>query len=166
MLDLIRLLRGCLRQLPLNTARAPSTRASYSLRWRIFSDWCVAVDVDPVTCSVPLVLRFLQSQLDQGKAASTIRVYASAISAFHGGTDGLLLGKHPLVCQFLKGARCLCPGCTLRASNWDLPLVLNSLTTLPHEPIVDTDLKALSMKIAFLLALCSAKWVGELCGLL
>ncbi len=32
--------------------------------------------------------------------------------------------------------------------------VLNSLTTLPHEPIADTDLKAPSMKIAFLLSPC------------
>ncbi len=66
----------------LSNARAPSTRANYSLRWRIFSEWCLGMEVDPVACSVPLVLRFLQSQLDQGKGASTIRVYASAISAW------------------------------------------------------------------------------------
>ncbi|KAJ8001185.1 hypothetical protein DPEC_G00188670 [Dallia pectoralis] len=44
----------------LDNARAPSTRANYSIR-------------------------FLQAQLDQGKAASTIRGYASAISASHQG---------------------------------------------------------------------------------
>ncbi|KAL7374684.1 hypothetical protein ABVT39_005327 [Epinephelus coioides] len=46
--------------------------------------------VDPITCSVPLAL-----QLDQGKATSTIKVYASSISAFHNGYNGLPLGRRP-----------------------------------------------------------------------
>lgn len=82
----------------LNNARAPSTRANYAIKWRIFSEWCLGTNVDPITCSVPLVLRFLQFQLDQGKAASTIKVYASSISAFHGRVDGKPVGRHPLVC--------------------------------------------------------------------
>ena len=30
----------------LNNARAPSTRASYALRWRIFSGWCQSMDME------------------------------------------------------------------------------------------------------------------------
>ena len=149
----------------LNNARAPSTRACYALRWGIFSDWCVGMDLEPATCPVPQVLRFLQSELDQGKAASTVKVYASAISAFHRGVDNGPLGRHPLVGQFLKGARRLRPGRTLRAPGWDLPTVLTSLTVGPYEPILDADLRSLSLKTAFLLALCSAKRVSELCAL-
>ncbi len=144
----------------LNNARAPSTRANYAIKWRIFSEWCLGTDVDTITCSVPLVLRFLQFQLDQGKVASTIKVYASSISAFHGRVDGQAVGRHPLVCQFLKGVRRLCPNRTLRAPSWDLPLVLDSLTKPPYEPLANTDLKALSLKTAFLLAIYSAKRVG------
>lgn len=143
----------------LNNARAPSTRANYSIKWRIFAEWCLGLNVDPITCSVPLVLRFLQAQLDQGKAASTIRVYAASISASHRGVDGQPLGRHPLVSQFL------CPNRTLRVPNWDLPLVLDSLTKPPYEPMADADFKAWSLKTAFLLAICSAKRVGELCAL-
>ena len=150
----------------LNNARAPSTRASYALRWRIFSDWCQSMDIEPAAaCPVPHVLRFLQSQLDQGKAVSTVKVYASAISAFHQGTNNGPLGRHPLVGQFLKGARRLRPARTLRAPGWDLPMVLASLTGAPYEPIADADLRSLSLKTAFLLALCSARRVGELCAL-
>ncbi|KAK0154023.1 hypothetical protein N1851_003886 [Merluccius polli] len=105
------------------------------------------------------------SELDQGKAASTVKVYASAISAFHQGVDNGPLGRHPLVCQFLKGARRLRPGRTLRAPGWDLPTVLTSLTVGPYEPILNADLRSLSLKTAFLLALCSAKRVSELCAL-
>ena len=114
---------------------------------------------------MPHVLRFLQSQLDQGKAVSTVKVYASAISAFHQGTNNGPLGRHPLVGQFLKGARRLRPARTLRAPGWDLPMVLASLTEAPYEPIADADLRPLSLKTAFLLALCSARRVGELCAL-
>ncbi len=97
--------------------------------------------------------------------ASTVKVYASAISAFHKGINSLPLGRHPQVCQFLKGARQLSPGRTLQAPSWDQPFVLQSLTRAPYEPTVDADLRALSLKTAFLLALCSAKRVGELCAL-
>ncbi|KAK0135508.1 hypothetical protein N1851_028633 [Merluccius polli] len=109
-------------------------------------------------CPVPHVLRFLQSQLDQGKAVSTVKVYASAISAFHQGTNNGPLGRHPLVGQLLKGARRLRPARTLQ-------MVLASLTEAPYEPIADADLRSLSLKTALLLALCSAGRVGELCAL-
>ncbi len=42
----------------LNNARAPSTCANYAIKWRIFSEWCLGTNVDPITCSVPLVLHF------------------------------------------------------------------------------------------------------------
>lgn len=87
------------------------------------------MNADPVACSRPLVLHFLWSQLDQGKGVSTIRVYVSAISVFHGGTDGLPLGRHRLVCQFLKGARRLCPSHTLQ-------VVLKCLTKALYEPLL------------------------------
>jgi hypothetical protein len=41
--------------------------------------------------------------------------------------------------------------------SWDL-------TEAPYEPIADADLRSLSLKTAFLLALCSARRVGELCA--
>ncbi len=70
-----------------------------------------------------------------------------------------------MVCQFLKGVHRLCPNCTLRAQSWDLPLILDSLTKPPYEPMADADLKTLSIKITFLLAICYAKRIGELCAL-
>ena len=70
-----------------------------------------------------------------------------------------------MVCQFLKGVCRLCPNCTLWVPNWDLPFVLDSHTKPPYEPMADADFKALCLKTAFLLAICSAKRVGELCAL-
>lgn len=144
------------------SARASSTRLQYENRWRLFSRWCSARDVDPLSCSVSSVLEFLQSLLDGGRSPSTLKVYVAAISCHHSGVDGRTMGSHNLVSLFLRGARRLRPPSVLRAPVWDLPLVLDSLCRPPFEPLAQADLKWLSCKTAFLLAIVSAKRVGEL----
>ena len=47
-------------------------------------------------------------------------------------------------------------------SSWGPGLVLSSLTWAPYEPLSQIDLKFLSLKTLFLLAVCSAKRVSEL----
>lgn len=59
----------------------------------------------------------------------------------------------------------MCPNRILQAPNWDLPLVLDSLTKPPYELMADADFKTLSLKTTFLMAIYSAKRVGELCAL-
>ncbi|XP_037549573.1 usherin [Nematolebias whitei] len=44
-------------------ARAPSTRQQYENRWRLFSQWCSDHNKDPVSCTIPTILEFLQSLL-------------------------------------------------------------------------------------------------------
>ena len=146
----------------IQSARAPSTQACYSQKWGVFSDWCHNKQLDPVICSVHSILGFLQSLLDLGRASSTVKVYAAAISSFHQPVHGQAVGKHPLVSQFIKGARRLRPGRALRAPSWDLATVLHSLTLAPYEPLDQADLKFLTQKTVFLLAICSAKRVSEL----
>ena len=45
---------------------------------------------------------------------------------------------------------------------WNLSVVLNELTKAPFEPMKDTDLKHLTLKTAFLLALASGKCHSEI----
>ena len=45
---------------------------------------------------------------------------------------------------------------------WNFSVVLNELTEAPFEPMKDTDLKHLSLKTAFLLALAAAKFMSGL----
>lgn len=144
------------------SARASSTRRQYENRWRLFSRWCSGHDEDPVSCSVPTILNFLQSLLDEGRSPSTIKVYVAAISCYHTRIDGCTVGSHNLVSLFLRGARRLHPRSVPRAPVWDLPLVLDALCSPPFEPLAQADLKWLSCKTAFLLAIVSAKRVSEL----
>ncbi|KAK0152737.1 hypothetical protein N1851_005729 [Merluccius polli] len=116
----------------------------------------------PASCPLPVVLAFLQSRLDAGLAASTIKVYVAAISAQHNRVDGVTVGSHTLVTRFLKGAQRLRPPLRNPVPRWDLPLVLGALSRPPFEPLQDLGLDVLSMKTAFLLAIASARRVSEL----
>ncbi|KAK0154140.1 hypothetical protein N1851_003764 [Merluccius polli] len=141
---------------------APDEALRPDARWKLFSDWCNGKAADPVRCPVAIVLEFLQSLLDSGRSHSTLRVYVAAISSRHEGVDGATVGCHRLVSLFLRGALRLRPPRTLRAPAWDLPLVLEAMSLPPFEPLTQVGLKWLSMKVAFLLAITSAKRVGEL----
>ena len=143
-------------------ARAPSTRRLYGAKWGVFSSWCRDRGHDPQTCSVAIVLRFLQFLFQRERAHSTLKVYVAAISAGRGAMGVASVGRNPMVAQFLKGARRLRPPRELRAPPWDLRLVLRSLVVAPYEPLDQADLKFLSFKALFLLAMCSARRVGEL----
>lgn len=146
----------------INSSRAPSTNALYANRWKIFSEWCQVLGQDPTHCPLPSVLRFLQSLFDKGLTPSTIKVYAAAISASHVRVEGRTIGSHPLVARFLKGSLRLRPPQRNRVPPWDLLLVLRALCRAPFEPLQTTELSLLSMKTAFLLAITSARRVGEL----
>ncbi|KAK0135107.1 hypothetical protein N1851_029077 [Merluccius polli] len=117
---------------------------------------------DPVHCAIPKVLEFLQSLLEGGRSPATLRVYVAAISSRHARVDGNTVGCHRLVSLFLKGALRLRPPQAQRAPVWDLPLVLDALCLPPFEPLAQAELKWVSAKTAFLLAITSARRVGEL----
>ncbi|XP_063058120.1 uncharacterized protein LOC134451544 [Engraulis encrasicolus] len=149
----------------IQSARAPSTRSVYDMKWRAFERWCVQKGVIPFQCSITHVLTFLQELFEKGLAYSTLKVYLSAISACHVGYDGVSPGAHPLANRFLKGARRLRPAVRSTVPSWDLSLVLNALSQAPFEPLQTASIKVLSYKTALLLALVSAKRVSEITAL-
>ncbi|XP_077367689.1 uncharacterized protein LOC144011105 [Festucalex cinctus] len=158
------LLTGCTESVTrtILNARAPSTRQQYANRWKLFVTWCGERGVDPVSCSIPTILDFLQSLLDKGRSQSTLKVYVAAISARHVGADGGSVGRHELVSLFLRGALRLCPRPAPRVPAWDLQLVLDGLCRPPFEPLAGADLLWVSRKTALLLAVASAKRVSDL----
>lgn len=144
-------------------ARAPSTRAAYSYRWQLFAAWCGSNQVDPYLASAQQILQFLQSQLEARKAAVTLRGLVAAIKAVRIGEVALCAQDCALISRFLQGAHRL----TVRTAGpavppWDLDIVLGALQSPPFEPLRGADLKWLSIKTAFLLAITSARRVSEL----
>ncbi len=95
--------------LTITSARAPSTRRAYTLKWNLFVEWCSSHQEDPWRCSIRAVLSFLQQGLERRLSPSTLKVYVAAISAYHDPVEGKSVGKHNLVVRFLRGARRLNP---------------------------------------------------------
>ncbi len=72
------------------------------------------------------------------------------------------LGMHNLIRTFLKGVSRLRPSRKGMVPQWDLNLVLSSLSCAPFEPLTNAAVKWLSLKSAFLLAIATARRVSEL----
>ena len=143
-------------------ARAPTTRVQYDNKWKLFTQWCGERGECPQTCSLSVILSFLQFLLEAGRAPSTLRVYAAAMSLYHDPVDGGTVGGHKSVTLFLRGAQRLRPRQAVTVAKWDLHMVLDDLCHPPYEPMASADLKWTSIKTAFLMAITSAKRVGEL----
>ncbi len=125
----------------INSARAPSTRHLYALKWNLFIDWCSSQREDPWRCPVRVMLSFLHEGLDRRLSPSTLKVYVAAIAAHHEAVDGKYLGKHDLVVRFLRGARRLNSPRPTSVPSWDLSLVLMALQRPPFEPLQSAELK-------------------------
>ncbi len=148
--------------LTIASARAPSTRRAYALKWNLFVKWCSSHHEDPWRCSIRAMISFLQQGLERRLSPSNLNVYVAAISAHHDPVEGRSVGKHDLVIRFLREARRLNPSRPPFLPSWDLALVLRALQTAPFEPLQSVELKFLSMKTLILTALASIKRVGDL----
>ncbi len=93
----------------ITSARAPSTRHAYALKWNLFVEWCSSHREDPRRCPIRVVLSFLQQGLERRLSPSTLKVYVATISANHDPVEGKSVGKHDWVIRFLRGARRLNP---------------------------------------------------------
>ncbi len=89
----------------ITSARAPSTRHAYALKWNLFVEWCSSHREDPRRCPIRVVLSFLQQGLERRLSPSTLKVYVAAIAANHDPVEGKSVGKHDWVVRFLRGAR-------------------------------------------------------------
>jgi hypothetical protein len=101
--------------------------------------------------------------LRSGKSVNTAKSRISAIAFFHPGrTYRGSLGQHPTIQAFITGARREYPPLRDKFPTWDLPTVLKALMAHPFEPIEELSLGPLTKKTLFLVAICSARRIGEL----
>ncbi|MGH0171934.1 UNVERIFIED_CONTAM: hypothetical protein FKN15_074097 [Acipenser sinensis] len=146
----------------LQSARADSTRSLYACKWKYFQAWYLARSHDSISCPMSVILQFMQELLDAGRSPSTLKVYLVAISACHATVDSMSPGVHFLATRFLRCAQRLRPPRRTVLPKWSLNIVLEALTKSSFEPLHAIELKYLSLKTAFLLAITSAKQISEL----
>ena len=148
-----RVLSGVLRE---------SSSRLYQSRWKIFCGWCRGRSVAPVNVSVPVVVDFLiHLRQDKGLSVSAVKGYCSALNSVLALKGRDLAASREITTLLRSFARSVNP-VELRPPAWDVSLVLQSLTGAPYEPLRTCEERFLAQKTLFLLALASAKRIGEL----
>ncbi|XP_056425878.1 anion exchange protein 4 [Hyla sarda] len=138
--------------------RKKVTSQIYLRTWKAFGRFMQnPIDVLK-TPDIPKIFDFLQAGLDKQLRPSTLKVQVSALSALF----DYKLAEHPWIKRFLSATVRMSPVVRPLVPPWDLNIVLNSLTKTPFEPLVEVPLKILTFKPVFLLAVTSARRVGEI----
>ena len=139
-----------------------STRTIYRSKWALFEKWCREISVDFSTPSVKQISDFfMYLYQDLNRRPLTIDGYRTAIVDTLGPTAQHIAHNadlHRLLSSFHRDR----PKSSRNLPKWNLSVVLNELTKAPFEPMKDSDLKHLTLKTAFLLALASGKRRSEI----
>ena len=134
----------------------------YQSRWKIFCGWCHGRGVAPVNATVPVVVDFLiHLRQDKGLSVSAVKGYCSALNSVLALKGRDLASSREIMTLLHSFARSVNP-VELRPPAWEVSLVLQSLTGAPYEPLRTCEERFLAQKTLFLLALASAKRIGEL----
>ena len=139
-----------------------STRTIYQSKWALFERWCRENLVGFSSPSIKQVSDFfMYLYQDLNRCLSTIDDYRKAIVDTLGPT-GLHISHNSDLNRLLSSFHRDRPKSSRNLPKWNLSVVLNELTKAPFEPMKDTDLKHLTLKTAFLLALASGKRCSEI----
>jgi len=141
---------------------APSTTAIYKGKWKIFVDWCSHNDVEPLKAKSSQVAEFLLYLFEVKELSfKTLEGYRTAIARPLKFYSGVNLAEDPAISNLLQSFRRERPTLKNPYPQWDLSLVLISLTKSPFEPIRESSLRNLTLKTVFLVFLASGARKGE-----
>ena len=135
----------------------------YEGKWKLFCNWCKERSSDPLQATAPVVADFLiYLHENKGLALSTIEGYRTAISHTLKATKEIDLGKDANLSSLLANFAREKVKVKSSMPPWDLSLVLRKLQHAPFEPIHTADIKSITLKTVFLVALASGKRRSEL----
>ena len=143
-------------------ARWSSSRAGYQAKWLVFRRWCRSEGHSisrPSLTKIADLLFWLRRS--RRLSVSAVMGYRSVLSAVF----KLILPEiftSPILHGLLQSFQVEAPVREVRPPSWDLPKVLNFLRSSPFEPLSTASLRDITRKTLFLIALATAKRVGEL----
>ena len=143
-------------------ALRPSSLAVYRVRWSIYRAWSHNNGHSVSRPTLAKVADFLYwLRYTRELSVSSLRGCRSVLSAvfrFHLPS----LSSDPVIRDLLRSFRLSSAERVLRPPAWDLSKVLTYLVSPALEPLSQASFRALTLKTLFLLALATAKRVGEL----
>ncbi|XP_068204646.1 uncharacterized protein [Palaemon carinicauda] len=142
-----------------------SSTAVYQAKWTMFVKWCASKKIEPLEASVPVIADFLVHLRDKmGMSVPAVKGARATLGQVFL-LKGIDLGSSRHISMLIRSFEQSCPPSSPRVPKWDLARVLDMLSKPPFKPLKDIVDRNLTLKAAFLLALASAKRVGELHGL-
>ena len=139
-----------------------STARLYQSQWLSFCGWCRGRSITPINATIPVIVDFLiHVRKDKGFSVLALKGYRSTINSVFT-LKGLDLANSKELSVLFRSFAKTCSPQDLRPPAWDVARVLQSLTNQPYEPIKEAEECFLAQKTLFLIALASAKRVGEL----
>ena len=137
-----------------------STQNLYLFRYNKFVEWAGLEDKQKVT--IPLVADFLLHLFEEKKLSTgSIEGYKTAIAQLCKYSGAKIAESQELkdLIQSFKRDR---PKASRAVPKWDLSLVLSLLARKPYEPLEEADLKWVTLKTVFLVALATGRRRSEL----
>ena len=141
-----------------------NTKQKYSSAWQQFCTFCTDLNVQPITCSVAVIVKYIRHRFEEGASYSTMNVAKSAISKYHCFLPGNTpVGTDQLVQKAMKSFFKLRPPLPKYRSTFDVSIVMRYVMDMG--PVAGLDLKCLTYKTLFLVAFStlSRYWHGAFC---
>ena len=139
-----------------------STRLNYQARWGKFRKWCRDFHHRSSEPTIPKIAEFLTFLFKTEKAAvSTIKGYRAMLSSVF----KFCLPKistSPVLKDLVRSFEISAPRPLHQSPSWDLDKVLEYLSGPSFEPLADASFRNKTRKALFLVAMATAKHVGEL----
>ena len=143
-------------------ARRPSSRAGYQAKWSIYRRWCHSKGHLVFRPSLLKIADFLfWLQHSKKLSVSAVLGYRSMLSAVFR-TILPEIFTSPVIRDMLQSFKVEAPCRSVKPPSWDLIKVLEYLRSPVFEPLSSASLRDLTHKTLFLVALATAKRVGEL----
>ncbi|CAJ0943885.1 unnamed protein product [Ranitomeya imitator] len=142
----------------LQKSRKTVTNSIYQKIWKTFISWCAPEQPNPDKPNLAKILDFLQDGLEKGLRPSTLKVQVAALSSYFDQS----LANHRWVRRFMTAASRISPRPINIVPSWDLNIVLKGLTLPPFEPLSSITMDKLAWKTTFLVAITTARRMGEL----
>ena len=140
-----------------------STGIVYEAKWAILCNWCSGRDIDPVRVTVQQLAVFLVYLFEiKQLVPSTIKGYRSAIGMTISLLGGSEFWQNEYISLLVRSFSLERPKQNKLVPQWNLGLVLDSLSSPPFEPAEEVDLRFLYYKCCFLLALASGRRRSEI----
>ncbi|XP_063442583.1 uncharacterized protein LOC134722881 [Mytilus trossulus] len=129
------------------------TQEDYSSKFKKFCGWCSEREIDPYSASLRETADFLTSLYTSGLQYSTIGGYRSMLSSVLPPVEKIPVGQHPYIIRLLKGVFNSRPPRVKLLPELNLDKILEMLKKKPFEPMKKAELKFITWKTVFLIAI-------------